>query len=160
MIGRPLFSGQFCPENRGLLRGSSVEGGVGEVDVFLIHAFLGQGDGFAEALEVDDLPFTQEADDVVDVRIVGETKDVVVGEAGFLLCRQVLRQIGDDVAGDLHGRGRPGVAGGELRIDAGGVIHKISVEAGGFDLLFAQVAGELMDQGAHHFQVPQFFSTY
>ena len=62
-----------------------VEGGVGEVDVFLIHPLFGQLDGLAEPLEVDDFPLPQEADHVVDIRVVGQAEDVVVGEAGFLL---------------------------------------------------------------------------
>ena len=39
------------------------------------------------------------------------------------------------------------------------MVNKIGVETGGFDLLLAQVAGELMDQGAHHLQVAKFLST-
>ena len=40
---------------------------------------------FAEALEVDDFPFPQEADHVVHIRIVRQAQDVVVGKAGLLL---------------------------------------------------------------------------
>ena len=65
---------------------------------------------FTETLEVHDLTGTQELDDVADVRIVGDAQDVVVGHAGLLLCCEVLRQVGDGVAGDLHGAGRPGIA--------------------------------------------------
>ena len=74
--------------------------------------------------------------------------------------RQILRQVGDDIARDLHGRGGPGIAGGKLWIDACGVIHEVGVKACGFDLAVAQVAGELVDKGAHHFQVAQFLSSY
>lgn len=115
---------------------------------------------FAEPLEVDDFPLPQEADHVVDIRVVGQAEDVVVGEAGFLLRRQILRQVGDDIARDLHGRGGPGIAGGKLGIDACGVIHEVGVKACGFDLAVAQVTGELVDEGAHHFQVAQFLSPY
>ena len=45
---------------------------------------------FAETLEVDDFPLSQETDDIVDVRVVGKAEDIVVGEAGFLLCRHIL----------------------------------------------------------------------
>ena len=44
-----------------------------------------------EALEVDDLPLTQEADHIVDVRIVGETKDIIIGKAGFLFWYDCVR---------------------------------------------------------------------
>ena len=75
------------------------------------------------------------------------------------ICRQVLGQIGDDIAGDLHSGRRPGIAGGKLRIDTGGMIHKIGIKAGGSDLILVQVTGELVNQSAHHLQVPQFLST-
>ena len=109
---------------------------------------------------MDDFPLPQEADHVVDVRVVGQAEDVVVGEAGFLLRRQILRQVGDDIARDLHSRGGPGIAGGKLGKDACGVIHEVGVKACGFDLAVAQIAGELVDEGAHHFQMAQFLSPY
>lgn len=37
-----------------------VERRVGEVDVLLVQALLGQGDGLAEPLEMDNLPLTTE----------------------------------------------------------------------------------------------------
>lgn len=40
---------------------------------------------FAKALEMDNLALAQEADHIIDVRIVGQTEDVVISEAGFLL---------------------------------------------------------------------------
>lgn len=107
---------------------------------------------------MDNFPLPQEADHVVDIRVVGQAEDVVVGEAGFLLRRQILRQVGDDIARDLHSRGGPGIAGGKLGKDACGVIHEVGVKACGFDLAVAQIAGELVDEGAHHFQMAQFLS--
>lgn len=99
----------------------------------------------AKALEVHDLSLPQEADDVIYVRVVGQTEDVVIGEAGLLLGGQILGQIGNDISGDLHGRGGPGVAGSKLGVHACGVIHKIGVKPGGPDLIPTEVAGELMD---------------
>lgn len=61
------------------------------------------------------------------------------------ICGQILGQISDDVSGDLHGGGRPGIAGRKLRIDSSGVVNKIGVESGSFDLILAEVAGKLMD---------------
>ena len=68
-----------------------VEGRVGEIYVFLVHLLFGQFDGFAEALEMDNLPFPEEANDVIYVRVVGQAKDVVIGEAGLLLCGDRIR---------------------------------------------------------------------
>ena len=72
---------------------------------------------------------------------------------------KILGEVGDGVAGDLHGGGRPGAAGGELREHAGGVIQKIGVKAGGLDLLLGQIPGQLMNQCADHLQMPQFLCT-
>ena len=71
--------------------GRGVEGGVGEVDVFGVHALLAQAQALAKALEVDDLPLPQEADDVVHVRVVGQTEDVVIGDPGLLFCCAFVR---------------------------------------------------------------------
>ena len=71
-------SGRFCA--------SFVEGRVHEVHVFLIHLVAGQAQPLTEALEVDHFPGPQELDDIVDIRIVAQTQDVVVCRAGFLLC--------------------------------------------------------------------------
>ena len=64
----------------------------------------------AEPLEVHDLPLAQESDGVGDIRIVAEAEDVVVGNAGLLLCcgfvRTTLRQ--DSVRLQGVGRGRLG----------------------------------------------------
>lgn len=56
------------------------------VDVFLIQPFLCQPQRLAEALEVHDLPGTQEADGIADVRVIGKAENVVIGNAGLLLC--------------------------------------------------------------------------
>ena len=72
----------------------AVERRVREVDVvFLRHPVFGKPETFAEPLEVYDLPRTEEADDVVHVRIVAEAEDIVVGNAGLLLCCVLVRTI-------------------------------------------------------------------
>ena len=63
-----------------------VKGRIDEIHVLFIHPILGQPQAFAEALEVDDLPGPEELDDVVDVRIIGKAKNVIVGHPGFLFC--------------------------------------------------------------------------
>ena len=76
------------------------------------------------------------------------------------ICCQVLCQIGDGIAADLDAGCGPGRTGGCGGVDAGGVVDKIGVEAGGFDLILRQVPGQLVDDGADHLQVPQFLCTY
>ena len=63
-----------------------VEAGVDIVDVLFVQPVLDQPQSLAEALEVDDLPGAQKFDDVVDIRVVGKPQNVVVGDAGLLLC--------------------------------------------------------------------------
>lgn len=64
---------------------------------------------------------------------------------------QILCQIGDSVACNLHSCGGPGGAGGKLRIYASGVIHKVGIKSGHFDLFLAKVPGQLVDNGSNHF---------
>ena len=63
-----------------------VQGRIHVVDVPLIQTLPQKLHGFAEALEVDDLALAQEADGVVDVRVVGDTQDIVIRYARLLLC--------------------------------------------------------------------------
>lgn len=62
-----------------------IEGRVDEVEILLVHFLLGQAQALAEALEMHDLPGPQELDDIVDVRVVGQAQDVVIGDPGLLL---------------------------------------------------------------------------
>lgn len=71
----------------------------------------------------------------------------------------VLGEVGDGVAGGLEGGGGEGHSACGLRPDAGGVIHKVDVKAGFFDLLDGEVAGELVDDGADHLQMRQLLGT-
>ena len=104
-------------------------------------------------------PRAEEADDVVHIRIVRQAQNVVIRHARLLFRSQVLCEVRDGVAGDLHGGGGPGIAGGELWEHAGSVIHKIGVETGGLDLLLGQVSSQLVNQRADHLQMPQFLCT-
>lgn len=116
---------------------------------------------FTKALEVDDLPLPQEADDIVYVGIVAETQDVIVGDPGLLFRGKVLGEVGNYVAGGLHAPRAPGKAGGGGGVDAGGMVHEVGGEGGVVaHLLVAQVPGELMDQGSHHLHVAQLLGAY
>ena len=78
---------------------------------------------FAEALVMDYLALSEEADRVTDVRVVGETEDIVVGCAGFLLCGEVFVKVGYDVALRLEiGRGE------RSSRKALGYSHRLSVQ--------------------------------
>ena len=103
--------------------------------------------------------FPEETDDIVDIGIIAQAEDVIVGHAGFLLCGKIFGQIGDHIALYLHGGGavRPaGSCGGE---NTGCMVHEIRVESTLADLVVIELAGKLMNNGADHFQVVQFLST-
>lgn len=63
-----------------------IYGGIHEVHVFLIQFLPQQLDSLAEPLEVDYLPFPQEFDHVVDIGIIRQPQDIVIGYSGLLLC--------------------------------------------------------------------------
>ena len=103
-----------------------------------------------------DLTRPQEFNGIVDVRIIGQPQDIVVGHAGLLLGGKVFGEVGDGVARDLHGGGRPRIAGRKLREYACRMIDKVGIEAGFLDLVDREVPRELMDNGADHLKVSQF----
>lgn len=72
---------------------------------------------FTEPLEVDDFPFPQELDGVPYVRVVRQAEDVVIGNAGLLLSRQILGQVADGVPLGLEGSGAEGEPGGRHRVE-------------------------------------------
>ena len=132
-----------------------VKARVDIIHILLIQPILSKPQPLAETLEVHDLARTQELDDVVDVGIVGKAQDVIVGHARLLLGGEVLGEVGDGIARDLHRRRRPRIAGGKLREHAGRVVNEIGVEAGLFDLIYREVSRELVDDGADHLKMPQ-----
>ena len=106
---------------------------------------------------MDDLPGTQELDGIVDVRIIGQAQNVVVGQARLLFGGQILRQVGDYVAGNADGACRPGKTGRRGGIDSRGMIHKVGVKSGSPDVLVGQVSRQLVNNSPHHLQMSQFF---
>lgn len=55
-----------------LLFGRCIKAGVQIIDVFAVHPLLGQTQRLAKSLEVDNLPFPEELDGIVDIGIVGK----------------------------------------------------------------------------------------
>ena len=64
---------------------SQIDGRIHAVDIALIQLPTQQLDGLTEPLEMDDLPLPKELDDVIDVRIIAESENVVIGCTGLLL---------------------------------------------------------------------------
>lgn len=58
---------------------------IHEVDVFVVQLLAQEFDSLPKPLEVDNFPFPQELDDIVDIGIIRDPQDVVIGHAGLLL---------------------------------------------------------------------------
>ena len=68
-----------------------IKGRIHEINILFVHFSPGQFQALAKALEVYDLPLAQEFDDIVHIRVVRETQDIVVGLPGLLLCCDLVR---------------------------------------------------------------------
>lgn len=121
---------------------------------------LNLSQSFAEPLIVDDFSFPQESDGIDDLRVIDQAQDVVVCDSGFLFRRHIFVEVGDGIAGRLEGGGGKGSAGGGLRPYADGVIHKVGREAAFLNFFQTQIFGQLVYDGADHFQMGQFLGAH
>ena len=137
-----------------------IESGIDEIDVFLVHLLPCQPQGFAEALKVDDFPLSKKANDVVHIGIIGKTEDVVVGYSSLLLGSQILGQVSDHIPLHRHGSRTVWESGGSGGIDTRGAVHKVGVEACRANLLFTEIAGELVHNSSNHLQMSEVLYTY
>ena len=62
-----------------------VDGRIHKVDILSVQLLPQEFYCFAEPLKMDDLPFPEEADDVIDVRIIADSEDIVIGYPCLLL---------------------------------------------------------------------------
>ena len=125
------------------------------VEILWISLILNAAQTFTESLEMHDLTHPQETDRICHLRILYDTQDIVVGQAGFLLCRHILVEVGDSIPGALELAGTEWLSAGGLRPDGEGVVNIIFVKAGGLDLLRCQILGKLVDDGCHDLQVAE-----
>ena len=58
---------------------------IHEINVFLVQFFPQQLHCFTKTLEVDHFPLPEEFDHIIDIGIVGQPQDVVIGHPCFLL---------------------------------------------------------------------------
>ena len=70
---------------------SAVKAGIDGIKIAAVQGVLDGFQRLAEALEMDDLPFTQKTDGRDHVRVVHQTQNIVIGGAGFLLCCDAVR---------------------------------------------------------------------
>lgn len=112
---------------------------------------------FAEALIMHDLSRSEESDWIDHVGIVAEAQDVVICRARLLFCREILVKIRDGIALARDRRRIERNACRRRGIDARGMIDKVGVKALLFDLVLAEIARQLIDDRADHFEVVEFF---
>ena len=138
---------------------SAVKGRIHEVDILLIHFFSGKLKSFSKTLEMDHLPLAQEADHIVDIRIIRQPQNIFIRDTGFLLCCHVLGQIGNNIALNRQRSSGEGKTAGRCWVDPGCPVNEICVKTCGFNLFLCQIPGQLVDNGADHFQMSKFFCT-
>ncbi len=63
---------------------SHIKSRIHTIDVFLIQFFSEQLHSLPKALEVNDLPLTQEFDHIINIGIVRKPENVVIGDPSFL----------------------------------------------------------------------------
>ena len=117
-------------------------------------------DCFTKSLEMNNFSFAKEFDGVTNVGVVNKAEQIVIGHSCFLFCRQILVQIGENVAldADISGSKRCSACG--LRINSRGMVDKIGVKARFFDFLGGEIARELIQDRCNHFEMGEFFCTY
>ena len=69
--------------------GLQVDGRIHGIHILLVQLLPQELNRFPEPLEMNDLPFPQELDHIVHIRIVGKPQDVVVGNPGLLLWERI-----------------------------------------------------------------------
>ena len=117
-------------------------------------------EGVGEALIVHELALTKEFDRLANIGIVDHAKDVVVRDARLLLRRQILVEIGDDVALDSDIFHIGGDACGARGVDACGVVDEILREGRAFDLGDGQIFGQLGEDRAHHLEMRELLGSH
>ena len=137
----------------------AVESRIECIEVSGIQVILNHPHRFTEPLEVDNLPFTEEAYGVADFRILDQPQNIVIGEPCFLFCGHILIEIRNGIAGGLELAGAEGEAAGGLGPDSCRMVNIVGGEALFFQLFCRQVAGELVDDGGNDLQMGQFFGT-
>ena len=106
---------------------------------------------------MDNLSCPQEADGVRHIGIPDCSEDVIVGRPGLLFRSHVFCKICDDIALGLELAGIERNAPGGLRPERRGMVDIIGAEAGVLNFFHGQVFGELIDDGADHFEMSEFF---
>ncbi len=68
-----------------------IEGGIEGIEIPAVQLFLSQAQELAESLVMDQFPLSQEADRLANIVVLNHPENVVVGGAGFLLWRDLVK---------------------------------------------------------------------
>lgn len=80
-----------------------VERGVDKIEVLLIHFLLRQTQALSEALEMDNFPLTQELDHIIDIRVIRQAKNIVIGHPCFLFWCNHIRTNFSEIPMNFYG---------------------------------------------------------
>ena len=104
------------------------------IEVFGVQVFLCNAKRIPEALEMYEFTLAQESNGIFHIWVVHETQNIIIGKSGLLFGSEVLIEICKGISGDLESAGGEWHSRRCLRINAGGVIYKISIKSAPFDL--------------------------
>ena len=68
-----------------------IETRVHIIDILFSKLLLGEPQAFAEALEMNDLARPQELYNIIYIRVITQTQDIIIGYTSFLLCCNHIR---------------------------------------------------------------------
>ena len=132
-----------------------IETWIEGIKIFRIKLILDGPECFAEALKMNNLSCTEEADGLDNIRLLDKPENVVISAAGFLLCCKVFMKICDRVSLRLKFTGVKRNTAGCLWPDSDCVIHIIRSKTGFLDFFRRESPCQLMNNGSHHFQMSQ-----
>lgn len=112
---------------------------------------------FTETLVMYDFTFAQELDRIAYIGIIDQTEQIVVRGSCFLFGSHIFVQIGDRITFDADVLHVKRYTGRGNRINTYGVIDKVCVETGLFNVLNAQIFRQLMQDCRYNFKMRQFF---
>lgn len=105
------------------------------------------------------LTLSEEFYRVAYIRVVDKPEQVVIGNTRFLLCRQVLVKIRQNIPLDtdvLHVIRHSGRRNG---INSRRVVNEVCVKAGFLYLFLGKVPRQLIDDSRHHFKMRKLLCT-
>lgn len=137
-----------------------IKRGVECVEILAVEFILNDSHGVAEALEMHDLAFAEEAQGIGDVGVVGEAYEVVVGHARLLLRRLRLGKIGKNVALDAYVFHIEGHTRCRYRVKSRRVVNVVGLEHRALDILDRNIPRKLVNDRRDHFKVGKFFRAY